>query len=181
MPTSSISSLNASNLLARDDTATRLEQVFRHIAATRMAGVPILNAALHVEAVGFREYDSRWLGVLITPWFMNLVAFPGPDDEWTTASGTPRTLELPAGPVPFLHAQEATLGLYLSHSLFSPMQDFPDQEYARAVAAEVLHRLFDLPAEQPPEPEVRSNAEFAAQPLSRRAFLSALVRSGTNL
>jgi [NiFe] hydrogenase assembly HybE family chaperone len=176
MPTSSTSSPNASNLPARDETATRLEQVFRQIAATRMAGLPILNAALEVEAFGFREYDGRRMGVLITPWFMNLVALPGPDDGWAAASsGALRILDLPAGPVPFLHAHEATLGPYLSHSLFSPMQDFPDQGYARAVAAEVLRALFEMPAQAGGAKAAAGDGLSLEKGCNRRAFLSALL------
>ena len=36
----------------------------------------MLNPALSVEAVGFRPWDEHWLGVLVTPWFMNLWLMP---------------------------------------------------------------------------------------------------------
>jgi hypothetical protein len=29
------------------------------------------------EAVGFRHWRDGWYGVLITPWFMNLIGLPG--------------------------------------------------------------------------------------------------------
>ena len=60
----------------------KLEAVFRHIAATRMAGVSILNPALEVEAVGFRNWRDDWFGVLITPWFMSLICLPSPASTW---------------------------------------------------------------------------------------------------
>ena len=56
----------------------RLEAVFRDIAATRMEGVPLLHASLQVQAVDFApepEGDFA-LGVLVTPWFMNLMRLP---------------------------------------------------------------------------------------------------------
>ena len=31
-----------------------------------------VNPALAVEAVGFRPWEDHWLGVMVTPWFMNL-------------------------------------------------------------------------------------------------------------
>ena len=36
----------------------------------------MVNPALAVEAVGFRPWGEHWLGILITPWFMNLVLMP---------------------------------------------------------------------------------------------------------
>jgi hypothetical protein len=40
----------------------RLEAVFNDIARTRMAGLPICNSAVRVQAAGFREWQGRWLG-----------------------------------------------------------------------------------------------------------------------
>ena len=56
----------------------RLEAVFRDIAATRMVGVPLLHPGLQVQAVGFapEPEGSSALGVLVTPWFMNLLRLP---------------------------------------------------------------------------------------------------------
>ena len=61
-----------------------LEAVFRRIATTRMRGVPVLNPALSVQAIGFGPDPLRtapdaaptMLGVLVTPWFMNLLRLP---------------------------------------------------------------------------------------------------------
>lgn len=172
----------ADTAAAPSDPVAALAAAFRHIAATRMAGVPILHPALTVEAVGFRRepaVDSRWLGVLITPWFMNLICLPLPGDDWQDlSSGTGRTLGLPSGEVEFLAAHEDDLGTYLSCSLFSPMQDFAHQDDARAVAQEVLRLLCDpdqaeeaKPAAPPPD---GLNARMA-RPVSRRGFLSALL------
>ena len=58
----------------------QLEQTFAQIGSTRMQGVPVLNTLLHVQAVGFEvlaEGDAHRLeGILITPWFMNLLRLP---------------------------------------------------------------------------------------------------------
>ncbi len=50
-----------------------LESVFLRIERTAMAGIPILNPALTVKAVGLQQWGNDWLAVLVTPWFMNLV------------------------------------------------------------------------------------------------------------
>src|SRR5208337_2948262 len=49
-----------------------LENAFRRIHATRMAGIPILNPSLQVETHGFRDWNGMRVGVLITPWSINL-------------------------------------------------------------------------------------------------------------
>ena len=56
----------------------RLEAVFRSVAATRMKGIPLLHCGLRVEAVGFAPEPDGVMasGVLVTPWFMNLLRLP---------------------------------------------------------------------------------------------------------
>ena len=41
--------------------AAKLEHVFGVIRDTRMDGVPILNEALPVKAVGFRAWGAWWI------------------------------------------------------------------------------------------------------------------------
>jgi len=168
-----------------ENPAARLEIVFRDIAATRMAGLPILNPALDVAAVGFRYWQDAWYGVLVTPWFMNLIALPDRDDELVElGSGTRRTRFLPSGEYEFLSAREDALGAYWSASLVSPMSQFADMAGAVAVAEAVLETLFKPEAaaavaqpEAPtaiPVPGTRLHARME-QPVSRRGFFSALL------
>ena len=50
---------------------------FREIGDTQMRDLPFYNANLEVEAWGFSSFDDDSLmGVLITPWFMNLLVLP---------------------------------------------------------------------------------------------------------
>lgn len=161
-----------------ENPAAALETVFRQIAATRMAGVSILNPALDVEAVGFRSWRGDWVGVLITPWFMNLICLPGPDStREAQSSGSRQDVELPSGHYEFLSADEDELGHYLTSSLFSPMFEFPDMERARTVAEAVLAEIF-APAAPEPAPEPVGLAAKLDQPVSRRGFFGALLRSG---
>lgn len=152
--------------------ATTLETVFNRIAATRMAGLPILNPALEVEAVGFRDWQGETYGILITPWFMNLLCLPGEDSAWPRMqAGSTHNRCLPGGEFAFLAAEEADIGPYLSCSLFSPMADFADMDGARAVALEAVTQLF-----RPDEPEVPAGLSARLErPISRRGFLSALL------
>ena len=57
------------------DPSPALETAFRAVAA-RMQGLAFVNPALAVEAIGFAPWSGHWLGVLLTPWFMNLVLAP---------------------------------------------------------------------------------------------------------
>lgn len=131
----------------RPDPSARLTQVFAQIHATRMAGLPFLNPALQVEAVGFRRWQGRWLGVLITPWFMNLLLLPDEAAAWAQVRyGDSLAYTLPAGVFEFISAREEALGDYQSCSLFSPVFEFPTQDAARATALAALEALFDAAA-----------------------------------
>jgi [NiFe] hydrogenase assembly HybE family chaperone len=125
----------------------RLQSVFRTIGATRMQGLPFVNERLAVEAVGFRRWEGRWLGVLITPWFMNLVLLPDDPRRWHSAPvRATRSYALPAGVFDFIAGYEEGVGEFQSCSLFSPMFEFSDQEVARATALAALAALFDRAA-----------------------------------
>lgn len=149
---------------------------FTAIARTRMAGVPVLHAGLHVEAVGFevRTPDdtpaqvpaaSDAVGILITPWFMNLVRLPLQRESAITAVGQVQPLALGAQRFEFIAAHDDALGAYAACSLFSPMFEFIDQAAARATAQAVLDELRRSPAAPPVQ------ARPADLPPARRAFL----------
>lgn len=140
-----------------NDRIELLERSFRHIANTRMAGVPVLHAALQVRAVGFAPLPDApgWLcGVLVTPWFMNLLRLPlEPLADVTAAAaagcldvGRDATREIGGQPLHFVGAYEERLGHYEQCSLFSPMFHFADQAAAVATAAEVMKLLRNPPA-----------------------------------
>lgn len=134
------------------DVKLLLESVFKRIRAERMAGVPILNDALEVEAVGFEEHDDMLLGVLVTPWFMNLMLLPIEQGEWKgQLNGGKSTLELPAGTFEFIAGFEDGIGEYRMCSLFSPVFEFGDHATAVATAAAVVEGVLrpvnDAPAD----------------------------------
>jgi [NiFe] hydrogenase assembly HybE family chaperone len=171
-----------------------LERAFRDIAATRMRGVPVLHAPLQVQAVGFAPGEPGWaLGVLVTPWFMNLLrlpiepltslAPPSPSEDLPPSSaaaaaatclaiGRDAPREIGGESLHFIGAHEGQVGHFEVCSLFSPMFQFADQAAAVATAGEVLRLLRNPSA---PTPERRAAAlpaapETAAVP-ARRSFL----------
>lgn len=152
------------------DPVAELVECFRVIERERMAGLPLCNLALEVAAVAFRPFEDCRLGVLITPWCMNLVLLSD-DDAWREwEQGSKSEWTFPAGPYEFTTCRDDALSTYLSAVLFRTLQDFPDQDTARAVAAEVMERLFEKP-----EPGGRAVAD--EKPVSRRALLGGLGRS----
>jgi [NiFe] hydrogenase assembly HybE family chaperone len=153
-----------------------------------MAGVPILNPALSVEAVGFRPWGEHWLGILVTPWFMNLWLMPRVVARWQPiAVGASRHHVFPAGVFEFIGGFEPTIGDYQACSLFSPMFDFSDHCGARDTAVAAMEALFDAAHRGAPESGLvaaqslsaaPAAAASAARPLSKRDFLFGQPRHG---
>jgi [NiFe] hydrogenase assembly HybE family chaperone len=121
-----------------------LERVFNRIQQERMQGVPVLNEVLQVEAVGFTPWQGHCVGVLISPWFMNLMLLPDEGDDWGHLSvGEKVTHLFPSGPYEFIAGDEEGIGRYQMCSLFSPVFQFADQAAAVATAEAVMQALMD--------------------------------------
>ncbi|MEW8030413.1 MAG: [NiFe]-hydrogenase assembly chaperone HybE [Candidatus Thiodiazotropha sp.] len=119
-----------------------LESQFRQIQQKRMHGLPLLNPALSVEAVGFCEWNGFCLGVLITPWFMNLMLLPPEGDSWKAMKvGDKQLYQMPSGPYEFILCEEEEIGRYQMCSLFSPVLEFADHATAVATAESVMDAL----------------------------------------
>jgi [NiFe] hydrogenase assembly HybE family chaperone len=123
-------------------SSENLVERYRSIYEERMQDLPIVNSALEVDAVGFCAFDEHQTGVLITPWFMNLVLLLGSDIGSSLKQGGKSTLRFPSGPVEFTTAQDEVLGPYLTAVLFSSVSEFPDQYTAKVTALEVMRELF---------------------------------------
>jgi [NiFe] hydrogenase assembly HybE family chaperone len=124
-----------------------LETTFSNIMQTRMRDMPVLNSALSVRALGFSRYHQDWLGVMITPWFMNLLLLPEPESTWQSQpTGSKFSQTFPYGVFEFTVAHEAQIGVYAMCSLFSPMFQFENQAAALAAAQAALEGLLTSPA-----------------------------------
>lgn len=116
---------------------------FREIWHARMRDVPLVNKALGVEAVGFASHGGRPLGVLVSPWCMNLVMLPARGEDWSAlVPGEKEVIGFPSGEYEFLHNVRPMVGGYKACSLFSPMADFASQLQAVEVARAVMVQLF---------------------------------------
>ena len=114
-----------------DDLVAR----FREIGETQMRDLPLYNDKLDVEAVGFEPIGEQWIGVLITPWFMNVMLLPRePVAVDMNAMGRPSHETLPSGETTFIWGGDEVTGMYKALSLHSPMETFKVQGQARAEA-----------------------------------------------
>ncbi len=120
-----------------------LEEAFSRIQHERMQGLPFLNPALRVEAIGFMPWGTGAVGVLLTPWFMNLMLLPGEEDWSGLQVGAKVTHRFDSGCYEFTVGDEPDIGRYQMCSLFSPMGQFVDQAAAVATATEVMRGLLD--------------------------------------
>ena len=152
----------------RDDSVARLlADSFTRVHRERMAGLPILHPGLSVAVVGGRAWQGDWLGVLVTPWCMNLVLVPGPGSNNRPGPfGSKLQLELPAGGFEFLASEEAGIGRFAACSLISPMHQIADQAAAIATAEAIITALF-----QPQPPGEAAQDTGRQHGVSRRDLL----------
>ncbi len=127
---------------------------FQQIGEQNVRDLPIYNHKLRVEAINFQRLTpTELVGVLITPWFMDLMVIPDELEPWDIhATGKRVTRELPAKIYQFIQGGDEVLGSYLTCSLYSPMDAFDYQELAQSAALTALHTAL-TPPEPPPPPE----------------------------
>jgi [NiFe] hydrogenase assembly HybE family chaperone len=153
------------------DPSVRLTRAFAAIA-TRMQGLDFVNPALCVEAVAFAPWQAHWLGVMVTPWFINLMLVPREAASWVPlGQGETRRYRFPAGDYDFIGAREATIGEYQMCSLFSPALEFADHESARLVAQLAREALFNPDNADQAAVEPGSLHLTQDVPMSKRDFL----------
>lgn len=167
------------------DPSARLENAFRRVYTERMQGLPFVNRSVRVEAIAFAPWKHYWLGVMLTPWSMNLMLTPHELAAWRPLPhGDKRRYRFPAGYFDFISANDGDIGDFLTCSLFSPVLEFDDHETARQTARLAREALFDSAnAELPERPVEKPDAAPAAggplaqleaslaAPISRRELL----------
>ena len=125
-----------------EQLSQRIETIFTRIHEEQMQGIPLLNPHLQVECVGFQRYQERLLGVLITPWMMSLILLPAEGEDWKQLKlGDKQTHRFPANHFTFLANEIEGIGVCQSHSLYSPMHEFANQDHALAAAESFLETL----------------------------------------
>ncbi len=137
--------------LLRQQVCARYQQIEQQ----RMAGLPLLNPALAVACCGFElqlTLQQRPLGILITPWCMNLMLLPAAGECWDHwPVGAKQMIDLPSGYYEIIHGDDVILGRYAACSLFSPMFEFADQAAVLTTAESILTALFEADHQAPSE------------------------------
>ncbi|HLO74921.1 MAG TPA: [NiFe]-hydrogenase assembly chaperone HybE [Magnetospirillum sp.] len=131
---------------------SQLEAVFTRIGDERMKEIGLYNHALKVEAVGFRRWENWLAGILVTPWFMNFIMLPTADGQITGEVGTKTHFDMPRGDIIFTIGEVEEVGLYLSSSLYSPMDRFDVQAVAVTTAWAAVDKYFKVPEAEEPTP-----------------------------
>lgn len=157
-----------------------LEALYTEVMATRMQGVPVLNPAVRVQALGFELTPAQQtpgdaeqsavecaIGILITPWFMSLVWLPLRRLEQPAQVGCSQARYVGTTCLDFIASHDEQLGSYAACSLFSPMFEFEDHAAALATAQAVLDTLRAEPASPSRPPAATLEAP------ARRNFLLA--------
>ncbi|RRJ83663.1 [NiFe]-hydrogenase assembly chaperone HybE [Aestuariirhabdus litorea] len=142
-----------------------LEKVFNEVLEQRMQDMPLINRRVAVEAVGFEEWEGHWLGVLITPWFINLLLLRKDGSPWPQlelGKGNEINIAFPQGVYRFSPREETGVGRYLCCSLMSPLQEIKSHEEARGLALDVMRVIRQLPV-------VQLDSQDAAQTTACRA------------
>jgi [NiFe] hydrogenase assembly HybE family chaperone len=155
-----------------------LVAAYCEIDRRRGRDMPFYNERLGVEAVGFQAWDGHVIGVLITPWFMNLMLLPGESiDRATCTDGDVREWQLPSGKYRFVAGLLEGPGVCFSAALFTTVEVFPDQATARAVATEVMTRILADHRDRDSlgEADIVAGTDVLRQPVSRRGLLRRLA------
>lgn len=126
-------------MILNDSVAPWLEACFQKIEKDHMQGMPVLNNAIDVQAIGFDDWQGRQLGVMITPWFMCLLLLPAGPDDWSVLSlGETCKHTFPQKAFDFSINEFEGIGRCQTHALHSPMLNFQNHQEAVDEAVRVL-------------------------------------------
>ena len=157
-----------------DNPASLLERCFAERRDQTVA-----NPSLTCRAVAFSRYRGDWLGVIITPWFMDLFLLPGGGDLWgDIPEGQRRYVELPGGTVSFMAADDPMIGPYQHSPLVAPVSALPDMAAALKLAHEVMRGICGEASSATTataDPEAQPVVAADRETNSRRGFLRRLA------
>mgnify|MGYP001814253966 CR=1 FL=1 len=167
------------------DIIDNLVARFQQIGVERIFGLPIYNDALNVEAVEFQSCDGGLIGVLITPWFMNIMLLPEDTSPWQTQElGVKVKYKLDSGEHEFVIGEDEEVGRYLFRTVTSPTHCYKKQIAAINSGKKALSALLAPPEKEKEEipansqqVEFTSNTPEEKHNSGRREFLRNIVPS----
>jgi len=165
-----------------NNIVTSLVDRFRQIGTERIVGLPIYNDALHVEAIEFQPCAGGQIGVLVTPWFMNIMLLPDDTSAYQHQElGEKVKYQLVSGEHEFVIGEDEQVGRYLFRTVTSPTHCYKKQIAAVNSGSNALKALL-TPSEEVGElPGNTQQVSFTPGPagekhdLGRRKFLKNLM------
>ncbi len=149
----------------RSSPAAALEAQFNRVAADQMAALPFYQAHMPVKACSFQLFEGQWVGAMLTPWMLELVVLPAPDQQWPRRQvGSRLALTFPAGDMAFRVGELTPELHYVACSLMSPLDPHLSPEQAIMLAENSVSLALSLP--------VRRDAPIN---MSRRSLLRGKV------
>lgn len=98
-----------------------------------------LNPHLGFACVGFTRVHGDWLGVVITPQFVDIVLLPGGGSLWgDIPAGQRRYVDLSHATLAFVAAEDPCLGPYQHAALVSELSALPDMAAAIRLAEQFM-------------------------------------------
>jgi [NiFe] hydrogenase assembly HybE family chaperone len=141
--------------------AEAIAQAFEYILNENMRDVPILNHRLQVQTLGFQRLDNRLIGIVITPWLMNLIMLPNKEDDWDILElGKKKPITILGRSYKFMVNEIEGIGKCKTHALYSPMHEFNSQNHAIKTAMDFLN---DLMTERKPTVEELVDEDLLGQ------------------
>ena len=144
-----------------------------------MDGLNFVNPSVQVEAVAFAPWQSHWLGVMVTPWFINLMLLPRDVSAWTSIpQGKTLRYHFPAGDYEFISSHDQAVGEpdVLADLAAARLCRPRDRARSRRTARDALLDPANAPVpdiadeDSDPGPLARIK-EQARAPMSKRDFL----------
>lgn len=170
-----------------NDTVTNLVRRFQQIGTERILGLPIYNDKLTVEAVDFQECDGGLIGVLVTPWFMNVMLLPKDTTPYHHQElGEKVKYQLQSGEHEFVIGEDEEVGRYLFRTITSPTHCYKKQMAAVNAGNKALNALLtptEQEQEKPANTQQVQKVEFTPKASkenhssARREFLRSFVPS----
>lgn len=120
----------------------KVSTIYKNIAANKMLDLPIYNQNLKVETIGFTSWQDNLVGILITPWMMNLLIIADEKPLSPIPDNKNQAWFFPSGKYDFMGHNLEGFGWIHSCSLISPMDDFNNQAEAIEVADNIIGQLF---------------------------------------
>lgn len=143
------------NIGFSENPQTFLETHFKSVHKDEMDDLKLCNKNVHVEGIGFHLHDNHWIGIMITPWFLNLMIIPQSGQPWpelTEGRGKDIVLEFPCGNLKFAPRIDPVIGSHLCCLLASPLNDYKTHDEVVSIAHQVLADLQRIPMKAVEEP-----------------------------